>query len=533
MISQQSSKSVSSKLNLNQKIQPKFTINNPGDVYEQEADAMAEKVMRMPFESRQGGMPPCPTSIIGASIQRKCTSCEEEEKRKPIMRKEVGVFGGMPVSNSFSSSLNATKGGGSSLPKGTKSFMENAFSTNFSNVRIHNDSQANKMSQSINAKAFTHGNDIYFGAGQYNPNTHSGKSLLAHELTHTVQHVGNTLSIQRQSTDAGVPLPAGIEDSGQQSGFVVTPAIQTPPSLSPSIISPPRICGPNVTTQVESIWAQIPVDFAGLSTTNKLASSIYLISPYVPAGTNPRSDGGSEFLGGSWAEPFRSILGEIGARLGNPFLTSLISGTNRWQLNRDAFDTIGLFVLSAGWTLGLPSCGQPSCGGLSSASLPRGTSDQCEDPALCAFSVQMGTNCWLSGTVNYGTYGLMMKSSYDWCGTQRSRLLSILPGIVLSSYGNLGAVIRNLRLVMSNSEIVAAFLKELFSIQSLNIYVGGYKIWDMENPTSALSWASATYLGGPTARAPGSNRPRCNTTCTTTGSVFPNWNYVWEPVRHR
>jgi Domain of unknown function (DUF4157) len=176
-------------------IQPKLTINSPGDKYEQEADAMANKVMQKNSLSSSYVQN---SGLIGASIQRKCVACEEEEKSKPVMRKESGKFGGLQVSNSFSSTLNTTKGAGNILPKSTRSFMENAFSTDFSGVRIHADSQANNMSQSINAKAFTHGNDIYFGAGQYAPNSDSGKSLLAHELTHTIQQEGQN-SIQRMA----------------------------------------------------------------------------------------------------------------------------------------------------------------------------------------------------------------------------------------------------------------------------------------------------------------------------------------------
>lgn len=179
-------------------IQPKLYINSPGDKYEQEADAMADKVMRMPANGTDFKPK---TGIIGASVQRKCAACEEEEKQRKIMRKETGGLGGSPVSNAFSSTLNSTKGGGSYLPQSTRGFMENAFSTDFSNVRIHNDSQANQLSRDINAKAFTHGNDIYFGAGQYAPNTYSGKSLLAHELTHTVQQeISIEKKIQRAVT---------------------------------------------------------------------------------------------------------------------------------------------------------------------------------------------------------------------------------------------------------------------------------------------------------------------------------------------
>ena len=147
-------------------IQPKLTINSPGDVHEQEADAMANKVLRMP-------------------------KVDNQSSTSQIMRKETDAHGGIQVSNSFANNLNITKGMGTTLPAATKSTMETAFSTDFSNVKIHNDAKAKDMSQSINAKAFTHGNDIYFGAGQYAPNTPTGKSLLAHELTHTLQQTGN------------------------------------------------------------------------------------------------------------------------------------------------------------------------------------------------------------------------------------------------------------------------------------------------------------------------------------------------------
>lgn len=184
-------------------VQPKLSINAPGDDFEQEADAMAERVMRMPAnENHQGPK----TGIIGASIQRKCTSCEEEEKkRKPIMRKTENGSGGIQAAPSLVSALNASKGGGSPLSSGTRSFMENAYSANFSKVRIHTDEKASEMSEGINAKAFTHGSDIYFKSGLYQPGTGEGKRLLAHELTHVVQQ---GIDVQRMiQRDLAVELP--------------------------------------------------------------------------------------------------------------------------------------------------------------------------------------------------------------------------------------------------------------------------------------------------------------------------------------
>jgi hypothetical protein len=65
--------------------------------------------------------------------------------------------------------------------------MENRFNADFSGVRIHIGSHAESMSNRIHAQAFTHGNDIYFNSGRYSPSTPAGGTLLAHELTHTIQ----------------------------------------------------------------------------------------------------------------------------------------------------------------------------------------------------------------------------------------------------------------------------------------------------------------------------------------------------------
>jgi outer membrane protein OmpA-like peptidoglycan-associated protein len=185
------SKSVMLYGKANHVVQPKLTINTPGDIYEQEADAMADRVMRM--SSNETAKPV--TGLIGKSLQRKCAHCEEEEKKKPIMRKtEAGSNAGMSVSSSFASSLNASKGSGLPLPQGTRSFMENALKADFSNVRIHSDTRANEMSCDIHAKAFTYGKDVYFNNGQFAPESNVGKKLIAHELIHVLQQTGCGIS---------------------------------------------------------------------------------------------------------------------------------------------------------------------------------------------------------------------------------------------------------------------------------------------------------------------------------------------------
>ena len=86
--------------------------------------------------------------------------------------------------------MNRRKGRGFELPEALRREMEAQYKFGFSQVRIHTDPEANSMCESIHAQAFTHGYDIYFNEGKYNPNSSEGKELLAHELAHVVQQKG-------------------------------------------------------------------------------------------------------------------------------------------------------------------------------------------------------------------------------------------------------------------------------------------------------------------------------------------------------
>src|SRR6185503_3554264 len=89
-----------------------------------------------------------------------------------------------------------------------RAFFEPRFGANFSQVRVHTDTQAARTASSINAKAFTIGRDIAFAAGQYAPHSGEGQRLLAHELTHVVQQsvgVAPGAAIERKEGFAGAP----------------------------------------------------------------------------------------------------------------------------------------------------------------------------------------------------------------------------------------------------------------------------------------------------------------------------------------
>lgn len=160
--------------------QPKLTINAPDDVYEKEADAVAEHVIQSKTtQNRDAFFTPS-----ASFLQRKCAHCEEEEKK--AQRKEQGneTSEAPAETEQYINKLNGT---GHSLPTETRSFFEERIGYDFSNVKIHTDSIAAKSAQSINALAYTTRNNIVFNEGQYQPETDSGKKLLAHELTHVVQ----------------------------------------------------------------------------------------------------------------------------------------------------------------------------------------------------------------------------------------------------------------------------------------------------------------------------------------------------------
>ena len=169
--------------------QAKLTVGEPGDKYEQEADWMANQVMRMvvPDKPNTDSVQP-----VEDSLQRKCTACEQEEEKiqtKPSI--QMATDGGFEAGDNIESRLNSSKGGGSPLAPEVRSFMEPRFGADFSGVRVHTGSNAVQMNRELGAQAFTHGSDVYFGAGKSAGNN----ELTAHELTHVVQQTGG---VQRQ-----------------------------------------------------------------------------------------------------------------------------------------------------------------------------------------------------------------------------------------------------------------------------------------------------------------------------------------------
>ena len=93
---------------------------------------------------------------------------------------------------------------GSPLPAGSRREMEGAFGSDFSSVRVHTSSEAAQLSRSLKASAFTYGDHIFFDQGSYDPESASGKELLAHELTHTIQQRDTVMTVDRQGSGRSV-----------------------------------------------------------------------------------------------------------------------------------------------------------------------------------------------------------------------------------------------------------------------------------------------------------------------------------------
>ena len=115
-----------------------------------------------------------------------------EPKTDDLLQKDEDAID-REMTDSVESRLGSSKAGGDSLPESLRTDMESSFGADFSGVKVHTDQNAIQMNQDLGAKAFTHGNDIYFNADYYNPSTSSGRKLLAHELTHVVQQSGGEL----------------------------------------------------------------------------------------------------------------------------------------------------------------------------------------------------------------------------------------------------------------------------------------------------------------------------------------------------
>lgn len=237
-------------------IQTKLDISQPGDKYEQEADSMADQVVQRIETPHSSPAPAIQTKCDhceGLPVQEKCEHCQEQEK---LQMKEMDTGG--KHDPALESKILSSQGTGQSLPDITKQEMGSGFGADFSKVNVHDNPGSHQMSSALSAKAFTVGADIYFNKGQYNPGSRAGKSLLAHELTHTIQQGKvNTVAmkVDRQE-DAGVDgprdagLPGGVTRPPEAVPEAPPPPSETPHDTAPRVPvpAPPPACATTYTS---------------------------------------------------------------------------------------------------------------------------------------------------------------------------------------------------------------------------------------------------------------------------------------------
>jgi len=188
-------------------IQAKLKIGVSGDRHEDEADRVAEQILN----------PSKPE--IEVKGERRTIKQESylQTKKDVKLSKQSGSINGLDSHDKSISDLGnqiqGMEGSGQALNSKVLHFFESRFGQDFRQVRVHTDPRSADTAKTLNARAYTSGNNVVFGAGEYRPDTSSGKRLLAHELTHVVQQRqggGKKDLIQRREGPA-TPYPAGVK----------------------------------------------------------------------------------------------------------------------------------------------------------------------------------------------------------------------------------------------------------------------------------------------------------------------------------
>lgn len=178
-------------------------VSQPGDALEREADRVADAIMAGSAGDQRV------SAAAGAPVQRKCASCSAglpcangcaPEESEVAIQRTAAPGPSSPVV--APSALPHAMSAGSPLPPAVRADMEQRSGFDFASVRIHSDSDAARSARDLSARAYTVGDHIVFGAGEYQPGSTVGRRLLAHELAHVVQQrSGVGRGVQRQPAD--------------------------------------------------------------------------------------------------------------------------------------------------------------------------------------------------------------------------------------------------------------------------------------------------------------------------------------------
>jgi prefoldin subunit 5 len=189
--------------NLSLPIQCSLKVNQPGDQYEQEAEQVAEQVMRMPTAAGREEKVQQQTCACGKP-QGPDGMCEDCKRKQEAVQRAAtgngasseGVAGHSPPTPAPPIVHQALQQPGRPLDSATRHFMESRFGHDFGQVRVHTDGAAASSAEAVDARAYTVGQELVFNQGEYRPQTAAGKRLLAHELAHAQQGGGQTAAVQ-------------------------------------------------------------------------------------------------------------------------------------------------------------------------------------------------------------------------------------------------------------------------------------------------------------------------------------------------
>ena len=225
-------------------VQRKLIVNQPGDAYEQEADRIADQVMRM--TDPIGVQAPVSQTATATSLQRQCACGGSGESAGECPACKADREGSLQHAAGRAGSVDSAppivhevlRSPGQPLDTATRAFMEQRFGHDFSRVRLHTDAKGAQSARDLGALAYTVGNDVVFSAGHYAPRTRDGQHLLAHELTHTLQQAD-------RSGVAATPFQAKLSVGGPGVHYNVTrmadsatPVVQRQAPSQPDLPSP-------------------------------------------------------------------------------------------------------------------------------------------------------------------------------------------------------------------------------------------------------------------------------------------------------
>lgn len=214
-------------------VQRKLAIGSVNDPLEEEADRVADQVMRMPDPGVSAMASPavlrrkCPA--CDEAVHRKCASCEEEDAK--LQKRSDGRTASAGEAPPIVHEVLSTPG--QALDRASRGFLEPRFGVDLGKVRIHSDARAAESAQAVGALAYTVGRDVVFGSGRYSPATPVGRHLIAHELAHVAQQRGATGAAPLEVGASNSPYEREADSTAQQvtAGEPLSSVHAVPPTL--------------------------------------------------------------------------------------------------------------------------------------------------------------------------------------------------------------------------------------------------------------------------------------------------------------